>query len=161
SQRLSLYGAVVTALEFNPIRAEAGQANFPHIRWIGGFSHALPFKSSSFDAVFCNSALHHMSNIPAAISEALRVLRPGGTLITTGDPFRADQAPQSQELQIFDRHEHALLGINEQVPRFSDFVRTFEENTDCVNVEVFTYMLYGGKSGKDQNLTEWTRWNVA
>ncbi|HMF07367.1 MAG TPA: class I SAM-dependent methyltransferase, partial [Methylocella sp.] len=66
SQRLSLYGAVVTALEFNPIRAEAGQANFPHIRWIGGFSHALPFKSSSFDAVFCNSALHHMSNIPAA-----------------------------------------------------------------------------------------------
>ncbi len=161
SQRLSLLGAEVTALEFNPIRAEAGQGNFPHIRWIGGFSHALPFKSASFDGVFCNSALHHMRDIPAAIAEALRVLRPGGILITTGDPFRADDIPQFHELEIFDRHEHALLGINEQIPRFSDFVQTFEESADCVEAEVFTYMLYGGKSGKDPNLTEWTRWDLA
>jgi ubiquinone/menaquinone biosynthesis C-methylase UbiE len=161
SQRLSLLGAQVTALEFNPIRAEAGQGNFPHIRWIGGFSHALPFKSASFDAVFCNSALHHMRDIPAAIAEALRVLRPGGILITTGDPFRADDTPEFHELEIFDRHEHALLGINEQIPRFSDFVRTFEENADCVEAGVFTYMLYGGRSGKDPNLTEWTRWDLA
>ncbi len=160
SQRLWLYGADVTALEFNPIRAEAGQGNFPNIRWIGGFSHALPFKSSSFDAVFCNSALHHMRDIPATISEALRVLRPGGILITTGDPFRADHTPQSQELEIFDRHEHALLGINEQIPRFSDFVRTLEENAECVAAEIFTYMLYGGRSGRDPDLTEWTCWDL-
>ncbi len=161
SQRLSLYGADVTALEFNPILAKAGRGNFPHIRWIGGFSHALPFKSSSFDAVFCNRALHHMRDIPATISEGLRVLRPGGRLITTGDPFRADQTPQSQELEIFDRHEYVLLGINEQIPRFSDFVRTLDDNADCVDAEIFTYMLYGGRSGRDPDLTEWTRWDLS
>jgi ubiquinone/menaquinone biosynthesis C-methylase UbiE len=161
SQRLSLHGAEVTALEFNPILAEAGQGSFPHIRWIGGFSHALPFKSASFDAVFCNAALHHIRDIPASLAEALRVLRPGGTLITTGDPFRADQAPQFQELEVFDRHEYVLAGINEQIPHFSDFVRTLEENAGCVEEEVFTHVLYGGRSGRDPDLTEWTRWDLS
>ena len=160
SQRLSLNGAEVTALDFNPTLAEAGQGKFPHMRWIGGFSHALLFKSASFDAVLCNAALPHMRGIPASLAEALRVLRPSGTLITTGYPFRADQTPQFLELEIFDRHEHVLAGINEQIPPFSDFIRTLEENADCVEVEVFTYMLYGGRSGSDPDLTGWTRWDL-
>ena len=87
SHRLTLMGAHVTALEYSPLLAESGMESFPNIRWIGGFSHILPFKNQSFDAAFCNAALHHMRDIPSAISEALRVLKPGGTLITTCDSF--------------------------------------------------------------------------
>lgn len=158
SQRLALRGAEITALEFSPILAEAGHKGVPHIRWIGGFSHVLPFKSASFDAVFFNAALHHMRDIPACISEALRVLRPGGTLVTTGDPFRADQQSASLEFDVFDRHSAVLLGINEQIPRFSDFVQTFEQNSDFVDVDIFTRELHNHAAGS--KIPDLTRWDI-
>ncbi len=158
--RLALRGAHVTALEFSPVVAEAGSIGFPSLRWIGGFGHALPFRTASFDHVFVNAALHHMRDIPATIAEALRVLRPGGTLITTGDPFRSDDADQSLEFQIFDRHEAVLLGINEQIPRASDFLATLERNRAILEPEVFTQILYGGRSGDGPPLETWTAWDI-
>ncbi len=48
---------------------------------------ALPFPDASFDAVFAFAAIHHaspshhdFSNVPRALAEIDRVLRPGGTL---------------------------------------------------------------------------------
>ncbi|MGM4921471.1 methyltransferase domain-containing protein [Tardiphaga sp. 804_B3_N1_9] len=157
SHRLALRGAHVTALEFSPLLAESGRKNFPHIRWIGGFSHCLPFKERSFDFVFCNAALHHMRDIPAAISEALRVLRRGGVLITTCDSFRPSNSPPEAELDIFDADTAVLLGVNECVPRFSDFVSSFAAHLDEVDVELHTHVLYGGLDGGTS--TELTRWD--
>jgi len=159
SQRLAFHGADVTALEFAPNLAEAGRKGFPHLRWIGGFSHVLPFKTASFDAVFFNAALHHMRDIPTSISEALRVLRPGGTLITTGDPFRADHQAIAFEFEVFDKHKFVLLGINEQIPRFSDFVQVLEQNADFVAVEVFTNDLHDQATGSTPG--DLTRWDLA
>ncbi|MEZ2129479.1 MULTISPECIES: methyltransferase domain-containing protein [unclassified Sinorhizobium] len=158
SHRLFLRGADVTALEFSPLLAEWGQQNFPHIRWVGGFSHCLPFKTASFDAVFCNAALHHMRDIPAAISEALRVLRPGGVLITTCDSFRPSAAGDELELQTFDRDVAVLLGVNEGIPRFSDFASTFVKHRDLVDVEIFTHTLYDAPEGG--TLTELRSWDL-
>ena len=157
--RLALRGARVTALEFNPIVAEAGLKSFPSLRWVGGFSHVMPFRTGSFDYVFINAALHHMRDIPAALAEALRVLRPGGTLITTGDPFRADAAGPSLEFDVFDRHEAVLLGINEQIPPASAFLATFERNRTILAPEIFTQILYGGRSGTGPDVADWTRWD--
>lgn len=159
SHRLAMRGANVTALEFSPLLAEAGNANFPHIRWIGGFSHVLPFKSGSFDAVFCNAALHHMRDVPAAISEALRVLRPGGYLITTCDSFCPSNAKDDAELDIFDAQSAVLLGVNEGVPRFSEFVAALRLHPALLDVELFTHTLYNAPSGG--TLTELTRWDFA
>jgi SAM-dependent methyltransferase len=156
SQRLALRGAGVTALEISPILAEAGQKGFPHLRWIGGFSHALPFETASFDAVFFNASLHHLRDIPASISEALRVLRPGGTLITTGDPFRANDQSMQLEFEVFDKHESVLLGINEQIPPFRDFIQTLEQNSDLLAVDIFTHDLCDNATGrKTSELTHW------
>lgn len=159
SHRLAMRGANVTALEFSPLLAEAGNANFPHICWIGGFSHVLPFKNGSFDAVFCNAALHHMRDIPAAITEALRVLRPGGYLITTCDSFRPSQSADDAELEIFDREPAVLLGVNECVPRFSLFVEKLQLHADLLDVELFTHTLYNAPSGGG-TLTELTLWRL-
>jgi SAM-dependent methyltransferase len=159
SHRLSLRGAQVTALEFSPLLAEWGAANFPHIRWIGGFSHCLPFKSGSFDAVFCNAALHHMRDIPAAISEALRVLRPGGLLITTCDSFRSDASSGGAELRIFDREPSVLLGVNEGVPRFREFVATVQLHPELLEVELFTHTLI--RRPLRRTLDKFTRWTLA
>jgi SAM-dependent methyltransferase len=157
SHRLFMRGARVTALEFSPLLAEAGCRNFPAIRWIGGFAHVLPFRSATFDAVFCNAALHHMRDIPAVVSEALRVLRPGGVFITTCDSFRPSASGDDLELSIFDRDPTVLLGVNEGVPRFSDFVEAFSRHPERVRVELFTHTLYDAPSGG--TLTELTPWS--
>lgn len=158
SHRLAMRGANVTALDFSPLLAEAGNINFPHIRWIGGLSHILPFKNGSFDAVLCNAALHHMRDIPAAISEALRVLRPGGYLITTCDSFCPSNAKDDVELEIFDAEPAVLLGVNERVPRFSEFVTALRLHPELLDVELFTHTLYNAPSGG--MLNDLTRWDL-
>lgn len=40
----------------------------------------IPFPDNSFDVVIANHVLHHIADIPQAIAEMRRVLRPGGTL---------------------------------------------------------------------------------
>lgn len=158
SHRLSMRGANVTALEFSPILAESGQISFPGIRWIGGFSHCLPFKNATFDTVFCNAALHHMKDIPAAISESLRVLKPGGMLITTCDSFRPSDADNDFELKIFDKDPDVLSGVNEGVPRFSEFVSVLQQHADTIKTEVFTHTLYDGLL--KTTIKELTPWNI-
>lgn len=43
---------------------------------------AVPFKDASFDCVLVGAAFHHFPNIPKAIEEAYRCLRPDGMLLT-------------------------------------------------------------------------------
>ena len=42
---------------------------------------ALPFLDDSFDIVLCFAMLHHVADRQRAVAEAVRVLRPGGTLV--------------------------------------------------------------------------------
>jgi ubiquinone/menaquinone biosynthesis C-methylase UbiE len=50
-------------------------------------AHTLPYARQSFDFVYCINALHHFNAPQAFISEARRVLRPGGALSLIGmDP---------------------------------------------------------------------------
>src|SRR5436190_14645312 len=48
----------------------------------------LPFEDRSFDLVFGHAVLHHLPDLPAALAEFRRVLRPGGTLAFCGEPSR-------------------------------------------------------------------------
>ena len=59
-----------------------------------GDAHNLPFPGASFDLVLCSEVLEHLKNPPQAISEFMRVLRPGGVLlITTRFAFPVHDAP--------------------------------------------------------------------
>ena len=48
----------------------------------------LPFDSDSFDLVFGHAVLHHLPDLPRALAEVHRVLRPGGVLAFCGEPSR-------------------------------------------------------------------------
>ena len=141
-------GGRVTAFEYNPVLIRRGRSVVPEARWIGGFAHLLPFESETFDIVCCNAALHHMRDVPGAMHEMLRVLRPGGWLLTTGDPFRADESGDQIELEVFDNHPDVLLGVNESIPPFGELVEALVSNEDRLTVRFLTSSLSGEREGR-------------
>jgi len=76
-------------LELAALRLEKyGRANFSRV---AGLAENLPFTDAVFDVVFMVTVLGEVPDRSAAISEAARVLRPGGRLSATeaaGDPDR-------------------------------------------------------------------------
>lgn len=146
--RLVVEGADVTALEYNPVLVRRGQKEVPEARWIGGVSHALPFRSGSFDIVCCNAALHHMRDLQISLTEMLRVLRPGGIMITTGDPYRPRNTPPDLEYSIFNAHTAVLLGVNESIPSFSAFEAALLPFGDALDIRVLTSNFCGNRDGK-------------
>lgn len=152
--RLASEGGLVTALEYNPMLVRRGRSVVPSARWFGGFSHVIPFADQSFDIVCCNAALHHMRDIPAAIREMLRVLRPGGWLLTTGDPFRASECADDLEFTVFNRHPDVLLGVNESIPRFAALSQALVEHCGALETRFITSTLYGAVSEEHQVLPD-------
>jgi SAM-dependent methyltransferase len=52
--------------------------------WVAAdLDHALPFKSARFDLVTMLEVIEHLADIPHAIEEIARVLKPGGVAIIT------------------------------------------------------------------------------
>jgi arsenite methyltransferase len=59
-------------------RAAPGDAG---IRFTGGDACALPVTAESFDAAVATQVYEYVQDVPAALGEAYRVLRPGGRLL--------------------------------------------------------------------------------
>jgi SAM-dependent methyltransferase len=67
----------------------------------GGDGHYLPYRSSSFDLVYCHYFLLWIQEKPVVLGEITRVLRPGGTLILFAEPDyggRVDYPPPLNRL---------------------------------------------------------------
>jgi SAM-dependent methyltransferase len=54
----------------------------PNERRMLGDAQALPFQDDTFDVILANHMLHHVQNIPQALREFRRVLKPDGVLLT-------------------------------------------------------------------------------
>lgn len=76
-------GARVTGADLTPRSVEISKKRFGLYGVPGEFvitdGERLPFADESFDVVYSNGVLHHTPGTDVAISEAHRVLRPGGT----------------------------------------------------------------------------------
>ena len=49
----------------------------------------LPLRTGSVDVVVCRGVLHHLPDVPAALREWRRVLRPGGAVVVASEPTPA------------------------------------------------------------------------
>ena len=127
-------GADVTCIDYAPTIVALGKRGLPAARWVGGFSHALPFKDESFDIICANAAMHHMRSTPLALREMLRVLKPGGFMFTVGDPIRPDDSDDSLEFEVFNKHDGVLSGVNEGIIRFGDFYDTLAAFGDQIEL---------------------------
>ena len=69
-----------------------------------GDMYQLPLPDASFDAAIIHQVLHYADRPAAAVAEAARVLRPGGSLTMV------DFAPHALEF-LRDEHAHRRLGF--------------------------------------------------
>lgn len=68
-----------------------------------GDAENLPFGDNSFDIVICNDSFHHYPDPGKALSEFMRVLRPGGTLLLSDYCIAF---PLRLLMNLFIRHGH-------------------------------------------------------
>ena len=63
------------------VGAEALRRGFSNIACVQGPAETLPFAEAEFDFVLCRFSAHHWRDVPRALREARRVLKPAGKAI--------------------------------------------------------------------------------
>ncbi|MCB0193806.1 MAG: class I SAM-dependent methyltransferase [Anaerolineae bacterium] len=61
--------------------AQASRCSIPNVRFLTVDGTRLPFDDARFDIVYTNKVTHHISNWLEAVTEMVRVVKPGGHLI--------------------------------------------------------------------------------
>ena len=100
---LAPHVAEAVAVDTEPDYLEAGRAIAPdNVRFVEGDSTALPFDYASFDIAGCLRLLHHVRRPELAVSELVRVTRPGGRVLIA-DQLGSVDPLRSLEMDRFER----------------------------------------------------------
>lgn len=75
--------ARITTLDLDPTFADAPCNRAERVTFVAGDATALPFDDAAFDVVTQFDLLEHVLDDASAAREAVRVLRPGGTLLVS------------------------------------------------------------------------------
>jgi SAM-dependent methyltransferase len=107
---------------------EAARAIAPeNVRFLEGDATALPFGYATFDIAGCLRVLHHVRRPELAVSELVRVTRPGGRLLIVDqlgsiDPLRSLEMDRFERLRdpshqrlLPDADIHGFLDANDLV----------------------------------------------
>ena len=84
ARELCLKGRHVFGMDISKamlIQGKARLGDTENMEWVACPGETMPFPSGIFDVVCFRGSLHHMANERAALAEACRVLKPGGTLL--------------------------------------------------------------------------------
>jgi ubiquinone/menaquinone biosynthesis C-methylase UbiE len=78
--------ASVVALDLTPqmleeVKRNAAAKGVTNLTTQQGPAESLPFEDGSFEVVVCRLTTHHFANLPQAVREMGRVLKPGGKLV--------------------------------------------------------------------------------
>ncbi|MDO5605192.1 MAG: bifunctional demethylmenaquinone methyltransferase/2-methoxy-6-polyprenyl-1,4-benzoquinol methylase UbiE [Paracoccus sp. (in: a-proteobacteria)] len=91
-------------------RAEAGRLA-ERLSWVTGDAMALPFADETFDRYTISFGIRNVTRIGDALSEAFRVLRPGGRLMV----LEFSQIPVSALQWAYDRYSFNVIPVMGQV----------------------------------------------
>jgi ubiquinone/menaquinone biosynthesis C-methylase UbiE len=71
----------LTAQMLAVVQREASARGLKNIATVQGMAEVLPFPDAHFDFVISRFSAHHWHDVPAALREARRVLKPGGNAL--------------------------------------------------------------------------------
>ena len=111
-------GADAAALDYDPTRMVKGQILLDRlpIRFIRltGDAECLPFGDNTLDRIFCCSVLHHFFDLPRAVREISRTLRPGGVFFGIHEAYHPPYFSNERTLAMSeDTVPNIEVGINE------------------------------------------------
>jgi ubiquinone/menaquinone biosynthesis C-methylase UbiE len=96
-QQFAAGGALCTGVDLTTRAVEHTRERFRELGLVSDLrvadAESLPFPDGAFDLVYSWGVLHHSPDTPKALSEVLRVLRPGGTA------------------KVMIYHKHSLVGF--------------------------------------------------
>jgi demethylmenaquinone methyltransferase/2-methoxy-6-polyprenyl-1,4-benzoquinol methylase len=79
--------------------------------WVVGDAMALPFPAASFDVYTISFGIRNVTRINEALSEAFRVLRPGGRLMV----LEFSQIPNQGLQWLYDRYSFNVIPVMGQI----------------------------------------------
>ena len=133
-------------------RAEAEKLA-DRLDWVCGDAMGLPFKDNSFDAYTISFGIRNVTRIPDAISEAYRVLKPGGRFLV----LEFSQVPVPMLQWLYDRYSFNMIprmgqvitGDRDSYQYLVESIRKFPDQ------ETFAEMIKNGGFGqvKFRNMT--------
>lgn len=91
-------------------RAEADDLA-SRLDWVVGDAMALPFADNSFDVYTISFGIRNVTRIPDALSEAYRVLRPGGRLMV----LEFSQIPNDLAQWAYDQYSFNVIPLMGQI----------------------------------------------
>ena len=91
-------------------RAEA-ESMAQSLDWVVGDAMAQPFPDNSFDVYTISFGIRNVTRIPDALSEAYRVLRPGGRLMV----LEFSQIPNPMMQWAYDRYSFNVIPVMGQI----------------------------------------------
>ncbi|NNE89710.1 MAG: bifunctional demethylmenaquinone methyltransferase/2-methoxy-6-polyprenyl-1,4-benzoquinol methylase UbiE [Silicimonas sp.] len=118
-------------------RAEAASMS-DRLSWITGDAMALPFEDNSFDVYTISFGIRNVTRINDALSEAYRVLRPGGRLMV----LEFSQLPNPGLQKAYDlysfnvipRMGQAIAGDRESYQYLVESIRRFPDQDTFLNM---------------------------
>ena len=114
---------MVVGLDLSGGQLQAAQARAPELPLVHAAAETLPFRSETFDVVFCDHGGLRWSDPTYSVSEATRVLVPGGRLVfNTASPWlRVCYEGSSDRITAGLHHSYFDLGALDE----GDGARTY------------------------------------
>ena len=119
-------GAAVTGSDFSSAMVAEARQHYPKLDFREGDAEELAFAEDSFDAVVMNFGLLHLGRPERALTEAHRVLRPGGKLGFTVWAQPEEAIGFGIVLDAIQKHGKVDVGL----PQGPNFFR-FSDSDEC------------------------------
>ena len=128
------------------------------IELIGGNAISLPLRANSIDFAFCHYLLLWLDNPITALSELLRVVKPGGWIVALAEPDHAGRVDWPNPLDTLGKHQTKALinqGIDPMMGR---------KLADCfvnAGIQLMDAGITGGQWGpKSNDIKSSMEWDV-